>query len=86
MAAREIPSDYQRFVQQVSGKLLPIYGRELFTGSRFQALQGVQVPDTYIVGPGDELVLQAFGLVEFAERITVGRDGEHFEIHSQVER
>lgn len=76
VAAREIPSDYQRFVQQVSGKLLPIYGRELFTGSRFQALQGVQVPDTYIVGPGDELVLQAFGLVEFAERITVGRDGQ----------
>lgn len=76
VAGREIPSDFQRFVQQVSGKLLPIYGRELFTGSRFQALQGVQVPDTYIVGPGDELVLQAFGLVEFAERITVGRDGQ----------
>ena len=76
MAEREIPSDYQRFVQQVSGKMLPIYGSELFRGSRFQALEGVQVPDTYIVGPGDELVLQAFGLVEFSDRVTVGRDGQ----------
>lgn len=74
--APDVVSDYQRFVEQVSGKLLPLYGQNLFAAGSVQSLQAVQVPDGYLVGPGDELIIQAVGLVDVNERVTVGRDGQ----------
>jgi protein involved in polysaccharide export with SLBB domain len=62
-------------VEQSTGQLLPVYGIGLFGAGRFEPVQAAQVPDGYIVGPGDELVLQLYGSVDFADRVVVDRDG-----------
>lgn len=74
----EPPSDFQRFVELATGRLLPIYGMALFQAGRFEPLQTRQVPDNYVVGPGDELVIYIYGTVDFAGRLVVDRDGRVF--------
>jgi polysaccharide biosynthesis/export protein len=73
---RNLPSDFQRFVQENTGKLLPVYGANLFRGHSFGPVQGVQVPDNYLLGPGDEIVIRVSGVVELADRLVIGRDGQ----------
>jgi polysaccharide export outer membrane protein len=71
----EPPSDFQRFAAQSTGQLLPIFGLSLFSEGRLAPVQAVQVPDGYVVGPGDELIIQLYGAVDFVERLVVDRDG-----------
>ncbi|MBM3409224.1 MAG: hypothetical protein FJY25_18235, partial [Betaproteobacteria bacterium] len=71
----EPPSEFQRFVEQTTGQMLPIYGMALFAAGRFEPVQATQVPDGYVVGPGDELIVQVYGAVDFADRLVVDRDG-----------
>lgn len=72
----EASSEFQRFVQLATGRLLPIYGADLFASKGFEAVQATQVPDGYVVGPGDELVIQMYGAIDFMDRITVDREGQ----------
>jgi protein involved in polysaccharide export with SLBB domain len=74
-AARELPSDFQLFVETATGQMLPVYGMGLFGTGRFEPVQAAQVPDGYVVGPGDELVLQLYGAVDYADRVVVDREG-----------
>ena len=69
-------TEFQRFVAGATGQNLRLYGFELFSGSApFSAVQGAPVPAGYILGPGDELVLQVNGLLDTTERLTIDRDG-----------
>lgn len=74
----EPPSDFQRFVELATGKLLPVYGMPLFQPGRFEPFQTRQVPDTHVIGAGDELVVHIYGTVNFAGRLIVDRSGQVF--------
>ncbi len=68
--------EFQRFVYSATGQALRLYGFELFGRSNnFSPVQAAPVPAGYILGPGDELVVQVNGLVEFNERLVIDRDG-----------
>jgi protein involved in polysaccharide export with SLBB domain len=68
-------TEFQRFVQKSTGQNLKLYGYELFSSASFGAVQAYTVPSGYLMGPGDELVLQVYGLFDVADRITIDRDG-----------
>ena len=70
------PNQFQLFVQQSTGRLLPIFGAGLFEGKRFNSLANVPVPSAYVVGPGDDIDLKVWGAVDMALRLTVDRNGQ----------
>ena len=70
------PSQFQLFVQQSTGRLLPIHGAGLFEGKRFSSMANVPVPSAYVVGPGDEIDLKVWGTIDMALRLTVDRNGQ----------
>lgn len=54
------------------------YGYDLFSGdspSTFAPITEVPVPAEYVVGPGDELIVQLYGNQNRTLRLTVARDG-----------
>lgn len=69
-------TEFQRFVRDTNGRQLPLFGYNLFTGRTFPSLQNVPVPADYVIGPGDEIVLKVWGLVESDARLTVDRNGQ----------
>jgi len=71
------PSEFQRFVQQSTGRLLPRFGASLFEDapSTFAPVENVPVTPDYLVGPGDELRIRVWGAVEGDHRSTVDRNG-----------
>ena len=71
-------SEFQEFVFKSTGRLLQIYGQNLFEGDRpstFEPLERVPVTPDYLVGPGDELVIRGWGQVNIDYRAVVDRDG-----------
>ena len=69
-------TEFQRFVQNSTGQALRLYGYELFNKPQsFAAVQAAPVPAGYILGPGDELVVQINGLAELSESLVIDRDG-----------
>lgn len=69
-------TEYQRFVQETTGRTLPLYGYALFAGSGFPALQNIPVPADYVIGPGDEIDLKLYGVVNGDMRLSVDRNGQ----------
>jgi hypothetical protein len=69
-------TEFQRFVQETTGRQLPLFGYNLFTGRTFPSLQNVPVPADYVIGPGDEIALTISGVVESDARLTVDRNGQ----------
>lgn len=74
-SAIEQQTDFQRFVQEATGRALGLYGFDLFSRGSFTASQGASVPASYVLGPGDEVVVQAYGMVDITERLTIDREG-----------
>jgi polysaccharide export outer membrane protein len=60
------------------GEELKLYGQSLFANapSTFSPASNTPVPANYIIGPGDELVVQLYGKENAEYRLTVGRDGK----------
>ncbi|MBN9616216.1 MAG: SLBB domain-containing protein, partial [Acidobacteriales bacterium] len=71
------PTAFQLAVANSTGKMLPIYGVNLFRKlpSTFAPLNMVPVTPDYVIGPGDELLVQAWGQVTLNSRYTVDRSG-----------
>ena len=69
-------TEFQRFVQDTTGRALPLFGYNLFTGRTFPSLQNVPVPADYVVGPGDEIELKIWGVIEADTNLTVDRNGQ----------
>lgn len=69
-------TEFQRFVHETTGRQLPLFGYNLFTGRTFPSLQNVPVPADYVIGPGDEIALKVWGMVESDARLTVDRNGQ----------
>lgn len=70
------PSQFQRFVQQSTGRLLPMYGHDLFNSPNYTAASTPPAPDDYLLGPGDEVLLQVWGPVDFSTHLTLDRNGQ----------
>ena len=76
-ARPEIPTQFQRFVQEATGKLLPYYGSTLFEAPyNYAPDSGLAVPSNYILGPGDEIRLQVWGAVDFSATLVLDRNGQ----------
>ena len=69
-------TEFQRFVAQATGRSLPLFGFELFGRGAFMAGQGVSVPASYVLGPGDELVVQVFDAVDLTVTLQIDRNGQ----------
>lgn len=68
--------EFQRFVLSATGQGLPLYGYELFVKpTSFAPAQAAPVPAGYILGAGDEVVVQVNGLAEISEKFVINRDG-----------
>jgi len=76
----DVPTEFQRLIQSSSGKLLPIFGRELFSAAppTFAPIDRIPVTADYQIGPGDEIIIRAWGQIDIDYRATVDRNGEIF--------
>ncbi len=70
-------SEFQRFVQDGTGKLLPVFGAEFFdkTPSTFAPVLNSPVPSDYPLGPGDEVLVRGWGTIDIDFRATIDRNG-----------
>lgn len=79
IAVADVPNGFQRFVLETTGRRLPIFGQDLFSGTPAQGFapaQSVPAPGDYVIGPGDEIQLQVWGGVEGDLHLTVDRNGQ----------
>ncbi|WP_255213547.1 polysaccharide biosynthesis/export family protein, partial [Burkholderia pseudomallei] len=76
-ASQSALTDFQVFVQQSTGRALPLFGYNFFsTTTTYRSLDNVPVPDDYVLGPGDEVLLHAWGGVAGDQRLVVDRNGQ----------
>ncbi|MGE5522829.1 MAG: SLBB domain-containing protein [Rhodospirillaceae bacterium] len=70
-------NEFQDFVAQSIGRDLPLFGYNLFHNapSTFAPVDRVPVTPEYVVGPGDEILIRAWGQVDIDYRAVVDRDG-----------
>jgi len=75
--AEKEPSEFQKFVADNTGKMLPIFGSEFFanTPSTFAPVSNTPVPSEYPLGPGDELMIRGWGTIDIDYRATIDRNG-----------
>ena len=71
------PSEFQKFVEASTGRMLPVFGWRFFadTQNGFAPVDNVPVPADYSVGPGDEVIVRAWGSIDVDYRSTVDRNG-----------
>lgn len=72
------PSQFQRFVEEATGRLLPLYGQELFDPPQIAYVPDANAPapDNYTLGPGDEVRLRVWGGVNYEGNLTLDRNGQ----------
>jgi len=70
-------TDFQQMVVTSLGQTLPIYGESLFdeVPTTFAPVDHVPVTADYLVGPGDELLIRAWGQINLDVHARVDRDG-----------
>ena len=69
--------EFQDFVAQSTGRDLPIFGSELFKNvpSTFAPVDNIPVTSDYVIGPGDEIVIRAWGQLDVDFSAEVDRTG-----------
>jgi len=79
--AAYVPGEFERFVQQQAGLKVPIrrFGADLMTAVSADKQLSPEisplVPDDYLIGPGDEVLLVLWGSVDADLRLPVDRSG-----------
>lgn len=73
-------SEFQEFVASSLGRKLPIYGHSLFNRvpTTFAPVDRIPVTDDYVIGPGDEVLIRAWGQIDLDGKLVVDREGEVF--------
>jgi polysaccharide export outer membrane protein len=71
-------SEFEQFAEDATGRPLPVYGRQLFdeVPTTFAPVENVPVPAGYVLGPGDQLLIRAWGKIDLDSRVTVDRNGQ----------
>jgi len=69
--------EFQDFVAQSTGRDLPIFGAELFKNvpSTFAPVDNIPVTNDYLIGPGDEIMVRAWGQLDLDFSVVVDRTG-----------
>jgi protein involved in polysaccharide export with SLBB domain len=78
MADQNAPlSEFQKFIEDNTGRVLPIFGSEFFANApgTFAPILNSPVPSDYPLGPGDELMIRGWGTIDIDFRATVDRNG-----------
>lgn len=71
------PSNFQRFVERSTGRLLPIYGQSFFSApAGYVPVAQAPAPNDYVLGPGDEIRLQIWGSLDADRRLVIDRNGQ----------
>lgn len=70
-------SEFQDFITQSTGLRLPLFGYNLFENapSTFAPVDQIPVASDYVVGPGDEILIRAWGQIDIDLRAPVDRNG-----------
>lgn len=70
-------TDFQQLVAASLGQTLPIYGQNLFLNvpTTFAPVDRVPVTAEYVIGPGDELLIRAWGQIDLDVHSRVDRNG-----------
>ncbi len=78
LALPPAPTEFQKFVEQATGRLLQPFGSRFFSDSADAELSPDNIPVSadYIVSPGDEIVLRAWGSIDVDYRSRVDRNGQ----------
>jgi hypothetical protein len=73
-----VRSDFEKFAEDAIGHPLSVYGREFFdeVPSTFAPMDYIPVPADYAIGPGDELLIRAWGKIDIDASVTVDRNGQ----------
>lgn len=71
-------TEFEQMAADSAGRPLPLFGQSLFAQapSTFAPMDQLQVPNDYIIGPGDGLQIRIWGQLEADLRTTVDRSGE----------
>jgi polysaccharide export outer membrane protein len=71
-------NEFQDFTAASVGKKLPLYGYNLFDGApdTFAPVDNIPVTPDYLIGPGDEIVINVWGNVNFDIHAMVDRNGK----------
>lgn len=71
-------TEFEQMVADSAGKPLPLFGQSLFVQppSTFAPFDTLPVPDDYVIGPGDELLVTVCCQVEADLRVIVDRSGQ----------
>ena len=76
-SAAPLPSEFQKFVAASTGRKVPVFGASFFASGRGAGgLDNVPVSSDYMVGPGDELLIRAWGAIDVDYRATIDRNGQ----------
>ncbi|MEO6030327.1 MAG: SLBB domain-containing protein [Burkholderiaceae bacterium] len=72
------PSQFQKFVEAANGRLLPLFGSRFFAeaADSYSPVNNIPVSADYTVGPGDEIILRAWGSIDVDYRAVVDRNGQ----------
>jgi protein involved in polysaccharide export with SLBB domain len=70
-------TEFQMLVAGSIGRILPVYGTDLFENvpDTFAPVQRLPVTPDYVIGPGDELLIRTWGQVTQNLHLTVDRSG-----------
>lgn len=69
-------NEYEKFVEEATGKKLPRFGATFFAGSsRLSGASVNSVPPDYAINVGDEILLRTWGSVDSDLRLVVDREG-----------
>ena len=72
-----VPNQFQRFVQQSTGTALPLFGASLFNNpAAYSADSAAPAPSEYVLGPGDEVRIQIWGIFDFSGSFVLDRNGQ----------
>ena len=71
-------SEFEQYAEDATGRRLPVYGRQLFdeVPSTFAPVENVPVSADYVLGPGDQLLIRAWGKIDLNSRETIDRNGQ----------
>ncbi|HLW53802.1 MAG TPA: SLBB domain-containing protein [Candidatus Angelobacter sp.] len=71
-------TEFEKFVQASVGRDLRLFGHEYFAEvpTTFAPVDRIPVRGDYVIGPGDELLIRAWGRIDIDARAVVDRNGQ----------
>ncbi|WP_229510750.1 MULTISPECIES: SLBB domain-containing protein [unclassified Massilia] len=77
MRDTEVISEFQKFLSDSTGRILPVFGAGFFESaqSQFDPIGGGPLPADQPLGPGDELLIRGTGTIDIDYRATIDRNG-----------